>query len=88
MTTENRNDKDFDQFITSEGGSVSKTDEAVRDTAQKYLDRLGIKVGSSRRLQIGIMETQGYPTIPKPASRYLGRKRSSSCPRFEYLPSY
>jgi hypothetical protein len=39
MTTENRNDKDFDQSMTSEGGSVSKTDEAVRDTAQKYLDR-------------------------------------------------
>jgi len=44
MTTENRNDKEFAQSMTSEGGSVGKADEAVRNTAQKYLDRLGIKI--------------------------------------------
>jgi 1,4-dihydroxy-2-naphthoyl-CoA synthase len=44
MTTENRNDKDFDVSMTSEGGAARKADGAIRDTAQKYLDRSGIKV--------------------------------------------
>lgn len=44
MTTENRDDRDFDDSITSEGGAVRKADGAIRDTAQKYLDRSGIKL--------------------------------------------
>jgi 1,4-dihydroxy-2-naphthoyl-CoA synthase len=44
MTTENRNDKDFDESMPSEGGAARKADGAIRDTAQKYLDRSGIKV--------------------------------------------
>jgi 1,4-dihydroxy-2-naphthoyl-CoA synthase len=44
MTTENRDDRDFDDSTTSEGGAVRKADGAIRDTAQKYLDRSGIKL--------------------------------------------
>ena len=44
MTTENKNDKDFDDSMTSEGGAATKADGAIRDTAQKYLDRSGIRV--------------------------------------------
>ena len=44
MTTENRDDRDFDDSMTSEGGAARKADGAIRDTAQKYLDRSGIKV--------------------------------------------
>jgi 1,4-dihydroxy-2-naphthoyl-CoA synthase len=48
MTTENKNDKDFDDSMTSEGGAATKADGAIRDTAQKYLDRSGIKVDLHR----------------------------------------
>jgi 1,4-dihydroxy-2-naphthoyl-CoA synthase len=44
MTTENRNDKNFDESVASAGGAAKKADSAIRDTAQKYLDRSGIKV--------------------------------------------
>ncbi len=44
MTTEYSDDRDFDESVTSEGGAVSKADGAIRDTAQKYLDRSGIKL--------------------------------------------
>ena len=48
MTAENKNDKDFDDSMTSEGGAATKADGAIRDTAQKYLDRSGIKVDLHR----------------------------------------
>ena len=44
MTTEYNDDSDIDESLTSEGGAVSKADGAIRDTAQKYLDRSGIKL--------------------------------------------
>jgi 1,4-dihydroxy-2-naphthoyl-CoA synthase len=44
MTTEYRDDRDFDESVASEGAAVSKADGAIRDTAQKYLDRSGIKL--------------------------------------------
>jgi len=43
MTTENRDDKDFDESKTFEPGAARKADDAVGDAAQKYLGRLGIK---------------------------------------------
>jgi 1,4-dihydroxy-2-naphthoyl-CoA synthase len=54
MTTENRDDKDFNQS-TSKGDTVSHADRAIRDTAQKYLDRSGIKI-DLRQIEKSIRE--------------------------------
>ena len=54
MTTEDRDDKDFNQS-TSEGDTVSHADRAIRDTAQKYLDRAGVKI-DLRQIEKSIRE--------------------------------
>jgi ElaB/YqjD/DUF883 family membrane-anchored ribosome-binding protein len=43
MTTETRNDQNIDDSMTSVNEAAKKADGAIRDTAQKYVDRSGIK---------------------------------------------
>lgn len=53
MTTEDRTDRDFDEYTSD--GAVSKADRAIRDTAQKYLNRSGIKI-DLRQIEKSIRE--------------------------------
>jgi ElaB/YqjD/DUF883 family membrane-anchored ribosome-binding protein len=44
MTTETKNQQGIDESTNSAATVAQKADQAVRDTAQKYISRTGIKV--------------------------------------------
>jgi ElaB/YqjD/DUF883 family membrane-anchored ribosome-binding protein len=44
MPTEHEGDQTFDESLTSVNKAARKADGAIRDTAQKYIDKAGLKL--------------------------------------------
>lgn len=44
MPTDHEADPTFDESLTSVNKAAMKADEAIRDTAQKYIDKAGLKL--------------------------------------------
>lgn len=87
MTTENRDDRDFDDSTTSEGGAVRKADGAIRDTAQKYLDRSGSSSICTRLKKLSARNPCVPPRSPlaRDSSSVAGWSRAWAWRRLHYL---